>query len=292
MQGAHFIEIPHTGHGFGKQRYWSQPFDDSIDALIRTASAAKPTPPAPPSAAALEVQARRAGPAARVSMGRTIACGRHLSLGRRRMGDHRREDLRLPRRPRRQRHRDQLADGISGTSKTPQQTGAELLRVAAMLESANLPLFLGGYSFGAEVTPFVLETWSETARRNVAGQILIGPGETASFEISPLDWIFRAKETPRRVADQVRALRVPTFCLAGQQEEARDTACDEMAAVGRVSEIARLSSFQRQVRRRRPCRARVHRKAPGQARKYGRNVLHGPMLHPLFSTKSRDSRRR
>jgi type IV secretory pathway VirJ component len=47
-----------------------------------------------------------------------------------------------------------------------------------------------------------------------------------------MDWVFRAKETPRRVADQVRKLRVPTFCLAGQQEEARDTACDDIAAVG------------------------------------------------------------
>jgi type IV secretory pathway VirJ component len=78
----------------------------------------------------------------------------------------------------------------------------------------------------------VLDAWPEAERRTVAGQILIGPGETASFEISPMDWMFRAKDTPRRVADAVKALRVPTFCLAGQQEEARDTACDEIAGVG------------------------------------------------------------
>jgi type IV secretory pathway VirJ component len=45
-----------------------------------------------------------------------------------------------------------------------------------------------------------------------------------------MDWVFRAKDTPRRVADEVRTLHLPTFCLAGEQEQARDTACDEIGA--------------------------------------------------------------
>ena len=58
--------------------------------------------------------------------------------------------------------------------------------------------------------------------------MLIAPGETASFEISTLDWVRRARETPKRVADAVRRINVPTFCLAGQTEAPRDTACDDL----------------------------------------------------------------
>ena len=47
----------------------------------------------------------------------------------------------------------------------------------------------------------------------------------------------RAKATPRRVADEVRKLRVPTLCLTGQQEEPRDTACDDLAGVGEVVKL-------------------------------------------------------
>jgi type IV secretory pathway VirJ component len=49
--------------------------------------------------------------------------------------------------------------------------------------------------------------------------------------------VFRARETPRRVADEVRKLRIPTFCLSGAQQEARDTACDDL---GGSAEWAKL----------------------------------------------------
>jgi type IV secretory pathway VirJ component len=76
----------------------------------------------------------------------------------------------------------------------------------------------------------VLESWPDADRKNVRGEFLIAPGETASFEVSTLDWVFRAKETPRRVADAVKKNGVVTFCLAGQTEATRDTACDDLGA--------------------------------------------------------------
>src|SRR5262249_29518642 len=102
--------------------------------------------------------------------------------------------------------------------------------LAEALESGNVPLFIGGYSFGAEVAPFAIDQWPEGDRKRLAGQLLVAPGETAQFEISPLNWVFRAKETERRVADAVRKAGVPTLCVAGQQEQPRDTACDDMGA--------------------------------------------------------------
>src|SRR5262249_60044573 len=65
-------------------------------------------------------------------------------------------------------------------AKTPEQTGADLRRISDLLAETGVPQFVGGYSFGAEVAPFALATWSDADRRRVRGQVLIAPGETAS----------------------------------------------------------------------------------------------------------------
>ena len=236
MKGVHFIEIPHTGHGFGKQEFWAKPFDDSIDAMLKTASAPRAANAPSRPAAAVEAKLDALGlPLEYHWADRPRATVMFIS------GDGGWATL-----------DDKLAVylaahgvnvvGLSAlryfwSEKTPQQAGVDMRRIADVAGVAGTPLFLGGYSFGAEVTPFILETWSEADRRRVSGQLLIGPGETASFEISPLNWVFRAKDTPRRVADEVRKLRVPTFCLAGQLEQSGDTACDGMAGAGETVKL-------------------------------------------------------
>jgi type IV secretory pathway VirJ component len=236
MRGAHFVELPHTGHGFGNPTYWTKPFDESIDALLNTVSARKPAPAAPRSLAPLEAQLDKLGlpleyrwsDQPRASLLFLSGDGGWATLD------------------------DRVAEYVSArgvsvigvsslryfwNEKTPGQVASDMKGIADVLATTSRPWFVGGYSFGAEVTPFVLENWTDADRRRVAGQILIGPGETASFEISPLEWMFRAKETPRRVSDEVRKLRVPTLCIAGQREDARDTACDDL---GPAADIVRL----------------------------------------------------
>src|SRR6185295_2601505 len=87
MKNVHFIEVPGTGHGFGRPIRWGQPFDEAVDELVkiatRPAKAATPSPPA-----------------ARV---------RHFSLRRRRLGDDRRAAGHVSRRARRERRRSELA---------------------------------------------------------------------------------------------------------------------------------------------------------------------------------------
>jgi type IV secretory pathway VirJ component len=236
IRGAHFIEVPHTGHGFGKQVYWSGPFDQSIDALLKAASTPKLSAPPPRTAAALETQLEalhlpleyRWSEQPRATMIFLSGDGGWATLD-----DRVAEYLAA---------RGVSVVGVSSlryfwSEKTPQQVGADMSRVADVLAASHVPLFIGGYSFGGEVTPFIVHTWTDAERRRLAGQVLIGPGETASFEVSPLDWVFRAKETPRRVSDEIRQLRIPTLCVAGQREDARDTACDDLGA---SADVARL----------------------------------------------------
>ena len=234
MQGAHFIEAPGTGHGFSRPVRWGPPFDDAVDKLLAIASK-NATPPPPP-----------------VMTGRSAVLEGRLNA------------LQLP-------LQYQWADtsrailvfisgdggwatidervaaylasrGVSvvGLStlryfwkeKTPAQAGLDVGHIVGALADSNVPIFLGGYSFGAEVTPFIIGAWNEAERKRVAGQVLIAPSETASFEVSPLDWVFRAKPTAMRVPEQARALKMPTLCIAGQTEAASDTACDNLGTAG------------------------------------------------------------
>ena len=67
----------------------------------------------------------------------------------------------------------------------------------------------------------------------LAGLVLIGPGPSASFEIDPLDWVRTPEENPAtRVAPAIRALGLPTLCVAGTDEE--DTPCAAVAGVAGV----------------------------------------------------------
>jgi type IV secretory pathway VirJ component len=231
MGNVHFVEAPGTGHGFGRPLRWGEAFDESVDALIGFASA--PPPKATPVAAARELEHRLDGLSlpleyrwangSRASMIFLSGDGGWATL-----------DERLA---------TYLAGhgvsvvGVSSlryfwNAKTPEQTGADVKRVSDLLADDGVPQFVGGYSFGAEVTPFALQTWPEGDRPRIRGEVLVAPGETASFQISTLDWVRRARSTPRRVGDAVRKLGVPTLCLAGQTEGAGDTACDDLGNAG------------------------------------------------------------
>ena len=241
MGNAHFMEAPGTGHGFGRPVRWGPTFDEAIDKLMVSASEAfKPKRtegPAPAgSAAALEptfdalnlpLEYKWADRSKAVLVfvsgdGNWAAIDDHLATY--------------------LAARDVSVVGVKARSyfwneRTPQQSGADLGRIVGVAGGLRVPVFVGGYSFGAEVVPFMLDTWSEADRRKVSGEVLVAPGETASFEIHLLDLVMRAKETPRRVADAVRRIRVPTFCLTGQLEEPRDTACDDLGTAGEAMKL-------------------------------------------------------
>ena len=103
--------------------------------------------------------------------------------------------------------------------KPPERVAADLERLVKACHPGGLPLFAGGYSFGAEVMPVVLHR-SEFAGR-FAGLILIGPGPNASFEMSVLDWLrTKEKPTPNKVVDHARALGpLPLLCVSGEKED-------------------------------------------------------------------------
>jgi type IV secretory pathway VirJ component len=113
-------------------------------------------------------------------------------------------------------------------AKTPVQVASDMRRIVTSLVRSGKPVVAGGFSFGAEVVPVSLKESPAADRRLVSGLVLIAPSNSASFEIDPLDWVRTPRENPALgVTPAVRALGMPTLCLAGADEE--DTPCPSLA---------------------------------------------------------------
>ena len=120
--------------------------------------------------------------------------------------------------------------------KPPAQVASDMQRIVSRLAETGRPVFVGGYSFGAEIVPVTLKDIPD--RRKLAGLVLIAPGLSASFEVDPLDWVRTpAGEPGHGGGPAVRETGLPALCLAGTEET--ETPCPLLAGVTGVT-VARL----------------------------------------------------
>jgi len=100
--------------------------------------------------------------------------------------------------------------------KTPSVFAADLAGVVGALP-ADVTVFAGGYSFGAETIPVVVAT--DPALQRIAGLTLLAPGPYATFEVSPLDWL-RGSEKPNEhpVAAAIDHATRPVLCLVPEDD--------------------------------------------------------------------------
>ena len=147
----------------------------------------------------------------------------------------------------------ELADGIAphgvatvalstfkyfATRKSPDRVAADLDRVVDALGEADVPIYAGGYSFGAEVVPDVLaRSWTADQRRRVRGLLLLGPSAGASYRVNPLDWVREPTPDPKHlVADAVRRLApMRIVCIAGMDDDT--VVCNRLADVAGVAVV-------------------------------------------------------
>jgi len=238
MPKAHLVEVSGTGHGFSKPEHWGAPFDTALHDLWLEKEV-KPVSAQPRTATTRELEDELQ----KLQLPLEFRWPSQLSAlliffsgdGGWASLDEEMSELLVAR-----------GVGIVGVSslryfwneRTPAQVASDLRRIATVLVRAQRPVFAGGFSFGAEVVPVALRAWTPVERKMLAGIALIGPGLSASFEIDPLDWVRTPEENPAtRVADAVRAGGLPTFCLAGTDEE--DSPCPALATTPGVH-VARL----------------------------------------------------
>ena len=112
--------------------------------------------------------------------------------------------------------------------KTPEQAAADLARVIGRYTSAwnKRRVILIGYSFGAEVLPFLITRLPPDVRQRVADVTLLGPGPTASFEFHVAEWLGGSKATAYRTVPEIEKLSLPVTCVQGEGES--DSACPSL----------------------------------------------------------------
>jgi type IV secretory pathway VirJ component len=232
MRNVHFVEAPGTGHGFSRPFRWGPPFDEAYDKVLESATNANHplhvvTEAAPGTAASLEPRFEvlklpleyQWADRTRALLIFSSGDGGWMPLDRG-VADYLAAH-------------DVSVVGLNTQSylwneRTPEDCAADLSRILDVAEALHVPIFVGGYSIGAEITPFMLNALKEADRARVSGEVLIAPSETATFEFKVVNMLFRAKQTPYVVADAVKKGHLPAVCVSGKDEDARDTACTGM----------------------------------------------------------------
>ena len=238
VPGAHLTEVDGTGHGFGRPSRWGADFDASAAAIWRDAERPAPAPPPPPPAAR-ELESAYTGldlplvfrwvdtPKAYLVFvsgdGGWAALDQGIAQAANEAGV--------------------AVVGLNSLryfwrEKSPHQVSEDLRRLVAPLAGHGLPVFAGGYSFGASVLPPAVAGWPAADRAALAGLVLVSPSSTATYEIDPLDWIRTARDgTGVRVTPALGELGLPTLCVAGTDED--EGACLDRDAAS-IAHVVRL----------------------------------------------------
>ena len=94
---------------------------------------------------------------------------------------------------------------------------------------------LAGYSFGAEVLPFIMNGLPAELRTRVDGMVLISPSDSAYFEIHLTEWTPWLAPKGEPLAPELARLDIKqVFCIHGSEE--RDSPCLGLGKAGARAE--------------------------------------------------------
>src|SRR5205807_1079287 len=116
------------------------------------------------------------------------------------------------------------------SARTPERTAGDAARVLRHYFAAwnEERVLLIGYSFGADVLPFVVNRLPPELRARVASVSLLGIDSNASFEIRIADWVASDDRGPPTRPELGRLGAAPVLCIYGEGES--DSICPELAA--------------------------------------------------------------
>jgi len=116
------------------------------------------------------------------------------------------------------------------TERTPDETARDVVRVLRHYLAVwhKQRVLLVGYSFGADVLPFIVNRLPPDLRERVASVSLLGIDAHASFEVRVSDWVGGDSGGPptRPELEEVRHVRL--LCIYGEGEE--DSICPGLSA--------------------------------------------------------------
>jgi type IV secretory pathway VirJ component len=118
------------------------------------------------------------------------------------------------------------------TARTADETARDVTRILRHYFSAwnKQRVLLVGYSFGADVLPFVVNRLPSDLRQRVASVSLLGIDSNASFEVRVSDWVGADNDGPATRPELARIAQLPVLCLYGEGE--KDSICPGLSAAG------------------------------------------------------------
>jgi type IV secretory pathway VirJ component len=211
VTSATLVKLPKVGHGFGVEHNWLPQFLSAYDSLMLHERAQFPSAEAPSlqGLPIVEVPARTASDRMALLItgdGGWAGLDRDLAQG--------------------------LADnsvsvvGLNSLkyfwkARTPDEVATDVARLLRhyLSEWHRSRVLLIGYSFGAEVLPFVVNRLPQDLRERIEAVDLLGPGTSATFEVHVSEWIPGVSESGTPIAPEVARLRgVPLLCIHGADE--------------------------------------------------------------------------
>ena len=134
--------------------------------------------------------------------------------------------------------------GYYWTPRNPAGAAAALDRIIEHYTTAwrVSRVLIVGYSFGADVAPFLVNRLPESTKGRVRAVTLLGPAATASFEFHVTNWLVGGGDARYPVRAEVERLPAPVTCVSGTDEI--DSVCRQIkAAHVRVASVGRGHHF-------------------------------------------------
>jgi type IV secretory pathway VirJ component len=217
VPGGKLFSLPKVGHGFAVPRNWEPQYLAAYDTIVAQRAKSEPVATAP-EVRDLSLTEVPVAPSARTDTMAIILTGdggwagldKSLAAGMSARG--------IP------------SVGWSSlryywTPRTPDGAAADLARIILhyMSEWGANRIILIGYSFGADVLPFLVNRLPASLLPHVRSVALLGLSETADFEFHISDWIGHGGASQYRTVPEAERLTVRVLCIRGDDEN--DSAC-------------------------------------------------------------------
>lgn len=121
--------------------------------------------------------------------------------------------------------------GYYWKKKTPEQATADLVRILSDYQSrwGRQRWLLVGFSFGAEIVPFVINRLPEAYRDNLVGAVMLSPSTASDFEIHVSDMVVHDKAGGYPTLPEVKAIEtLPLLCVQGAGDDSPVRLCPRL----------------------------------------------------------------
>ena len=120
--------------------------------------------------------------------------------------------------------------------KSPEAAARDLARIIHHYQQrwGRAQVVLIGFSFGADVLPFLINRLPADARADVRLITLLSPERVAAFEVEPSGWFHQQADATIPIEPELKQLSTQRLQCVYGEDEAADSLCTSAAALGHL----------------------------------------------------------